>query len=59
MKYSGMGLQMAGIMLLGAWGGMQIDKKLGIQNNIFTAILTIIAVFLAVYLVIKDLLKKP
>lgn len=58
LRYSGMGLQMGTIMLLGAFGGMQIDKYFGIKNNIFTATLTILAVFIAVYLTIKDLLRN-
>lgn len=58
LRYSGMGLQMGAIMLLGAWGGIQIDKYFGIENNIFTATLTILAVIIAVYLTIKDLIKK-
>lgn len=53
-----MGLQMAAIMLLGAYGGMKIDQHFGIKNNIFTASLTILAVIAAVYLSIKDLLKN-
>lgn len=53
-----MGLQMGAIMLLGAWGGMQIDKHYAIKNNIFTATLTILAVVIAVYLTIKDLIKN-
>jgi hypothetical protein len=58
LRYSGMGLQMGAIMLLGAFGGMQIDKHFGIKNNIFTATLTVLAVFIAVYLTIKDLIKN-
>ena len=58
LRYSGMGLQMGAIMLLGAWSGIQIDKHYGIKNNAFTATLTILAVILAVYLTIKDLIKN-
>ena len=58
LRYSGMGLQMAAIMLLGAWSGIQIDKQLEIKNSIFTAILTILAVIIAVYLTIRDLIKN-
>ena len=58
LRYSGMGLQMGAIMLLGAWGGMQIDKHYAIKNSIFTATLTILAVVIAVYLTIKDLIKN-
>jgi len=58
LRYSGMGLQMGAIMLLGAFGGIQIDKYFGIKNNIFTASLTILSVIIAVYLTIKDLIKN-
>lgn len=57
-RYSGMGLQMAAIMLLGAWAGIKIDEYFNINNNIFTAALTILAVIIAVYLTIKDLIKN-
>jgi hypothetical protein len=58
LRYSSMGLQMAAIMLLGAWAGIQLDKHFEIKNNIFTATLTILAVIIALYLTIKDLLKN-
>ncbi len=58
LRYSSMGLQMAAIMIFGAWGGIQIDKHFGIKNNTFTAILTILAVIIAVYLTIRDLIKN-
>lgn len=58
LRYSGMGLQMGAIMLLGAWAGIQLDKHFKIENNIFTACLTILAVIIAVYLTIKDLIKN-
>lgn len=57
-RYSGMGVQMAAIMLLGAWIGIQLDKHFEIKNNVFTAVLTILGVVIALYLVIKDLLKN-
>jgi hypothetical protein len=53
-----MGLQMAAIMLLGAWGGMQLDRYFKIHNSIFTATLTILGVVIAVYLTVKDLIKN-
>ena len=58
LRYSGMGLQMGAIMLLGAWAGIKLDKHFDIKNNTFTATLTILAVIIAVYLTIKDLLKN-
>jgi hypothetical protein len=58
LRYSGMGLQMGAIMLLGAWLGIKIDDHFAVKNNIFTASLTIIAVVIAMYLTIKDLIKN-
>ncbi|MCC6252434.1 MAG: AtpZ/AtpI family protein [Bacteroidia bacterium] len=58
LRYSGMGLQMGAIMLLGVWGGMKLDEKFGNTNNLFTAILTVFAVFVAVYFTIKDLIRN-
>jgi len=56
-KYSSMGFQMLAIMLLGVWGGMQLDKYLETSKPYFTICLTIIAVILAIYTSIKDLLR--
>lgn len=56
-KYSSMGFQMLAIMLLGVWGGLQLDKYLETTKPYFTIILTIIAVILAIYTSIKDLIR--
>jgi hypothetical protein len=56
-KYSGIAFQMGAITFLGAWGGTRLDAYFGFEKNILTAILTILAVVLAVYLSIKDFLK--
>ena len=58
LRYSGMGLQMAGIMLAGAWAGMKADAYWHIKNNLLTALGTVLGVVLALYFVMKDLLKK-
>ena len=57
-KYSGMGLQMAAIMLLGAWIGSKLDALWNIKNNLLTALGTVVGVALALYVVIKDLTRK-
>jgi hypothetical protein len=53
-----MGLQMAAIMLLGAWGGSKLDELWDIKKNLLTALGTVLGVVVALYTVIKDLMKK-
>ncbi len=58
MKYTAMATQMAvtiaGGVLLGIW----LDKKMMLSIPWFTLVLTLISVFAAIYLSIKDFLKK-
>jgi len=49
---------MIAIVLIGVFGGIKLDKWMGIKFPIFTITLSIFSVFVAVYIVIKDLLKK-
>jgi hypothetical protein len=57
-KYSSMGLQMGAIITGGVLGGIQLDKWLQLKFPIFTLLLTLLSVFLAMYYFIKDILKK-
>ncbi len=57
-KYSGMGIQMAAIITGGVLGGIQLDKWLQLKFPVFTLVLTLLSVFLAIYYFIKDVLKK-
>ena len=57
-RYSGIAFQMIAIVLIGVFGGIKLDKWMGIKFPIFTITLSIFSVFIAVYIVIKDLLKK-
>jgi hypothetical protein len=56
-KYLNIPFQMAAILGLGTWGGLKLDKLLGTNFPIFTLILIFISLFLAIYIVIKDLIK--
>ena len=56
-KYSGMAFQMIAVLLIGALGGLKLDEYLG-TSPLFTVILLCSAVIIAVYIVIKDALKK-
>ena len=57
-RYTSISFQMIAIMLLGVFGGMQLDKWLMTGFPVFTFVLTIVAVVLAIYSAIKDFLKN-
>jgi len=52
-----MAIQMLVIILVGVFGGWKIDQWLQ-TTPVFTAILSILSVFLSIYYVTRDLLKK-
>ena len=56
-KYSNMGFQMAAIIGLGVFGGVKLDELISWKFPIFTIILALVSVSLAIYISIKDLLK--
>lgn len=58
LKYSGMATQMAVIIVVFALGGKQLDKYLNNDVAYATGGLTILGVILAMYFMIKDLIKK-
>lgn len=58
-KYSAMGFQMLAIMGIGIYGGIKLDEWLGFTKTpIFTILLALVSVILAIYFVVRDLLKK-
>jgi len=58
-RYSGLAFQMFAIIGLGIFGGVQLDKWLGIGFPVFTVLLSILSVGAAVYTAVKDLIRKP
>ena len=56
-RYSGMAFQMMVIIVAGAFGGLKLDQWLN-TKPVLTVIFSISAVFLAIYYVTRDLLKK-
>lgn len=56
-RYSGLAFQMLAVILLGAFGGWKSDQWLS-TRPIFTIIMTILGVFIAIYLSVRDLLRK-
>ena len=48
---------MTAIILLGVFGGKKLDNWLELKKPVFTAVLSLLAVILAIYYAIKDLIK--
>lgn len=57
-KFAGMGIQMGAIIAAGVWAGIKLDALLKLKFPVFTLVLTLLSVFLAMYYFIKDVLKK-
>lgn len=57
-KYSSLGLQMLVIILAGTWGGTRLDRLTQWKFPIFTLVLSLAAVVLAIYTAVKDFIKK-
>ncbi len=49
---------MIAIIVGGTMGGIQLDKWLQLKFPIFTLVLMLLSVFLAIYYFIKDVIKK-
>ena len=56
-KYSGIAFQMIAIVMIGVWGGIQLDKLFNMQKPVFTIILILLAAVLAIYNLFRTLLK--
>ena len=57
-KYSGIAIQMVVIIAGGVVGGYYLDKWIGIRFPVFTLLFSFLSVSLAIYISIKDFLKK-
>jgi len=58
MRYATMGTQMLVIIALGVFGGYALDKWLHFKFPVFTILLSLFSIAAALYLSIKDFLKK-
>lgn len=56
-KYSALAFQMAVIIGLGTFGGYKLDQLLGLDFKIFTIVLSLLSVVMAIYFAVKDFLK--
>ena len=57
-KYSAMVFQMAAIIFAGTYAGMWLDRHFQMKTPVFTASLALFSVFMAMYFIIKDFIKK-
>ncbi len=58
MRYASMGTQMLIIIGLGVFGGYYLDKHFGLKVPVFTLVLSLLSVAVAIYLSVKDFIKK-
>ena len=57
-KYSSLGFQMAIIIGGGCYGGYKLDEHFNNTNSVFTIIFSLLSIGLAMYVVIKDIIKS-
>ena len=57
-KYSSLGIQMAIIIGGGCYGGYKLDEYYKNTNSVFTIIFSLLSIGLAMYVVIKDVIKS-
>lgn len=57
-KYSSLAIQMMVIIIAGTLGGLKLDQYLSLKFPIFTLILSLVSVFGALYVALKDFLNK-
>ena len=57
-KYSSLGIQMAVIIGGGCYGGYKLDEYYKNTNSVFTIIFSLLSIGLAMYVVIKDVIKS-
>lgn len=58
-RYSSIGMQMLVIIAGGIFGGYKLDEYLNFKFPIFTVLFSFLSVALAIYVAIKDVIKKP
>jgi ATP synthase protein I len=56
-RYSNLGIQMIVIILLGVFGGRQLDKWLHPAFPVFTVVLSFLGVVLGIYIGLKDFIR--
>lgn len=57
-KYFGMVFQMGAVIALGVWAGVKLDEYFKNETPVYTIILSLVSVSAAIYLALKDFIKK-
>ena len=57
-KYSGIAFQMFAVIFIGVFGGIKLDDYISFNFPLFTILFTLFSVILAIYIAIKDFIKK-
>jgi ATP synthase protein I len=57
LKYSSLGFQMSITIGLAAWGGTALDKHYETEQPVFTIVLILLGIAIALYQVIKEVSK--
>jgi ATP synthase protein I len=55
LRFSGMAFQMGATIGLAVWAGIKLDEKTQNKHNIWTLVLSMAGVGIAIYRIIKDL----
>jgi len=58
-RYSSLAMQMLVVIAGGVFGGFKLDKYLHLKFPVFTVSFSVLSVALAIYIAIKDFIKKP
>ncbi len=51
-------MQMGIIIFAGVFGGLKLDAKLEREDSLFTIVFSLLGVFAAMYVVLKDFIRK-
>ena len=57
LKYSGIAFQMGIIIFLFVWTGKKLDEKFMDERKIFIIVFSLLGVFMALYIALKDLIN--
>ncbi len=57
-RYSGVAFEMLGIIFLGTYGGYKIDLLRNAEFPLWTLVLSLLSIIIALYVVLKDLIRN-
>jgi hypothetical protein len=56
-KYGNMAIQMGVVIGLSVWGGQKFDERAGNKTPVYTIVLSLLGIVLAMYLALKDFIN--